>query len=159
MVLVAICAATMIVLAESSIDGVLQRISQIVMAFVAVCSFTALLLNGVLAGAGAFIALSAHHVAFLRTLTICLVAVAIAFGGSRWRRSALTQLAYAALALVGLKLFIEDLRRGHMGFVAASIALFAVALMSVPRLVRLGVQRRAMKEIGRESTHARQISV
>jgi predicted tellurium resistance membrane protein TerC len=54
------------------------------------------------------------------------------------RRPELNQIAYAALAFVAAKLIFEDLRHGHFEFIAASIFLFAISLMIVPRLSRLG---------------------
>ncbi len=80
----------------------------------------------------------AHHVAFIRTLILCLLSLALAFAGSRLRRSELTRMAYAALGVVTVKLLFEDLRLGHMEFIAASIFLFAITLIAVPRLVRMG---------------------
>jgi hypothetical protein len=81
---------------------------------------------------------AAHHVAFLRTLILCAMALALAFGGSRWRRIELTRLAYVSLGLVAAKLLFEDMRLGHLEFIAASIFLFAIALIAVPRLARMG---------------------
>jgi hypothetical protein len=50
----------------------------------------------------------------------------------------MTRIAYAALAFVAAKLLFEDLRHGRMEFIAASIFLFAVTLLGVPRLARMG---------------------
>jgi hypothetical protein len=86
--------------------------------------------------------LDVHHVAFLRTLVISAVALCLAFAGSRWGRIAMARLAYVALAFVAAKLLFEDLRHGHMEFIAGSICLFALALIAVPRLVRLGAKSR-----------------
>jgi hypothetical protein len=36
------------------------------------------------------------------------------------------------------KLLLEDLRLGHLEFIAASIFLFAVTLIAVPRMARMG---------------------
>ena len=55
----------------------------------------------------------------------------------------MTRLAYVALAFVAVKLLFEDLRHGHMAFIAGSIFLFAVTLIAVPRLVRRGSRSRA----------------
>jgi len=79
----------------------------------------------------------AHHLAFLRTLTICVAILALAFSGSHWRRLELTRIGYIALALVAVKLVFEDLRLGHLEFIAASIFLFAITLIAVPRIVRM----------------------
>jgi hypothetical protein len=81
---------------------------------------------------------AAYHVAILRTLILCAMALALALVGSRWRRVELTRLAYASLGLVAAKLLFEDMRLGHLEFIAASIFLFAIALIAVPRLARMG---------------------
>jgi hypothetical protein len=78
----------------------------------------------------------AHHLAFIRTLTLCAAALSLAFGGARWRRVELTRLGYAVLALVAVKLVAEDLRHGHLGYIAASIFLFALTLIAAPRVAR-----------------------
>ena len=82
----------------------------------------------------------AQHVAFLRTLVLCGLALALAFAGSRLRRLELTRISYAALALVAVKLVMEDLRHGHLEYSAGSIFLFAVTLIAVPRLTRGGAE-------------------
>ena len=146
-VIVSMCAAAGLFLARSQEDDAWERLLRLVLGFVGICAVTALLAQMVLSGAGALMVLASHHVAFLRTLTVCAVALAIGFEGSRRGRPELTHLAYAALALLGVKVLFEDLRHGQMGFAAASIALFAVTLMGVPRLVRLGAQRHASAQM------------
>ena len=76
----------------------------------------------------------APYVAFIRTLILCALALALAFCGSRWRRVELTRIAYATLGLVAAKLLFEDLRLGHLEFIAAAFFLFAITLIAVPRL-------------------------
>jgi len=80
----------------------------------------------------------AHHVAFIRTLTVCAAAIALAYSGAHWRRMELTRIGYAALGLLAVKLVLEDLRHGHLGFIAGSIFLFAITLIVVPRVARMG---------------------
>jgi hypothetical protein len=67
-----------------------------------------------------------------------LAALALAYSGAHWRRMELTRIGYATLVLAAAKLVLEDLRHGHLEFIAASIFLFAVTLMAVPRLARMG---------------------
>jgi hypothetical protein len=98
----------------------------------------ALFVHGVMSLIALRIAPGAHHVAFIRTLTICAVAVGLAFGGARWGRVELTKIGYATLALLVLKLALEDLRHGQLAFIAGSIFLFAITLMAVPRVARMG---------------------
>jgi hypothetical protein len=80
----------------------------------------------------------AHHLAFIRTLTVCAAAIALAYSGAHWRRMELTRIGYAALGLLAVKLVLEDLRHGHLGFIAGSIFLFAITLIVVPRVARMG---------------------
>jgi hypothetical protein len=77
-----------------------------------------------------------HHLAFIRTLTLCVAALALAYSGAHWRRIELSRIGYAVLILVAVKLLIEDLRHGHLAFIAASIFLFAITLIAVPRIAR-----------------------
>jgi hypothetical protein len=77
-----------------------------------------------------------HHLAFIRTFTLCIAALALAYSGARWRRAELSRIGYAVLILVAVKLLIEDLRHGHLVFIAASIFLFAITLIAVPRMAR-----------------------
>ena len=42
------------------------------------------------------------------------------------------------VALLAVKLVLEDLRHGHLGFIAGSIFLFAITLIVVPRVARMG---------------------
>ena len=69
---------------------------------------------------------------------MCSLALGLAYAGARWHRVELTRIAYAALALLAAKLLFEDLRHGHLEFIAGSIFLFAVTLITVPRLARTG---------------------
>ncbi len=80
------------------------------------------------------------HIAVIRTLITCLVALALAFSGSRFGRIELVWIAYGALALVTAKLLLEDLQHGHPASTAVSIFLYAAALILVPRMVRIGSQ-------------------
>jgi hypothetical protein len=112
-------------------------------AFLAVSAICALLVRGLLALATLAVSLDVHHIAFFRTFVISAVSLCLAFAGSRWGRVAMTRMAYIALAFVAAKLLFEDLRHGHMEFIAGSIFLFAITLIAVPRLVRAGAQARA----------------
>ena len=78
----------------------------------------------------------AFHIALLRTLTLCAFSMTLAWGGARLGRIQLSRVAYCALAFATAKLLFEDLRHGHLEFMAASIFLVALTLIIVPRLVR-----------------------
>jgi hypothetical protein len=115
-----------------------QQLLHTVFAVVAIAAAAALLVQGLMALTALSVNPGAHHLAFIRTLTICLAALALAFSGAHWRRMELTRIGYATLALVAAKLVFEDLRHGHLEFIAASIFLFAVTLIAVPRIARMG---------------------
>ena len=107
-------------------------------ALLAVYAITALTSHGMLWLLSLKVSVAVFHVAFIRTLILCVISVALAFAGARWRLLELKRIAYAALAFVAAKLVFEDLRHGHMVFIAASIFLFALTLIGVPRLARAG---------------------
>jgi hypothetical protein len=115
-----------------------QQFLHLATAALAVCAVASLLVQGLLRFVALHITPEAHHIAFLRTLILCAAALALAFAGSRWRRVELTRMAYATLGLLAAKLLLEDLRLGHLEVIAASIFLFALTLIAVPRLARIG---------------------
>jgi hypothetical protein len=112
-----------------------QRLLQLLSAAAAVITFLVSVLVW-LAAIG--MTPGASQVAVIRTLITCLVALALAFSGSRWQRTELVWIAYGTLALVTAKLLFEDLQHGHPGSTAVSIFLYAVALILVPRMARVG---------------------
>jgi len=107
-------------------------------ALLAIGTLAALVVQGLVGLTALKVVPAAHHVAFIRTFTVCAVAIALAFSGAHWRRMELTRIGYATLALLAVKLVFEDLRHGHLAFIAGSIFLFAVTLIAVPRVARLG---------------------
>ena len=115
-----------------------QQLLHFVPAFLASCAVAALLVEGLLRLVALFITPVLFHLAFIRTLTVCSVALALAFGGRVLQRLEMTRIAYAAVAFMAVKLIFEDLREGRMDFIALSIFLFAVTLIAVPRLGRMG---------------------
>jgi len=109
---------------------------QLSLAAITAIALTALLVQGLIAIMAVAMVPAAHHLAFIRTLTLCAVSLALVFGGARLRRPELSRLGYAGIALVAVKLIIEDLRHGHLEYIAASIFLFALTLIAAPRLAR-----------------------
>jgi hypothetical protein len=107
------------------------------LAAIAVASLTALLAQGITGVVALGMVPAAHHLAFIRTLTLCAVSLALVFGGARIGRIELSRLGYAGIALVAVKLIVEDLRHGHLEYIAASIFLFALTLIAAPRLARV----------------------
>ena len=77
-----------------------------------------------------------HHLAFFRMLSVCAATLALAWAGPRFSRTELTRLANAALVLLAVKLVAEDLRNGRLAYIAASIFLYALTLLAVPRVSR-----------------------
>jgi hypothetical protein len=115
-------------------DNWKPHLLHLAMAAMAVFVLAALLVQGMLSLVARGIAPEAPLVAFIRTLVLCALAFALTFAGSRWHRSELTRISYATLGLVAAKLLFEDLRLGHLEFIAAAIFLFAITLIAVPRL-------------------------
>ncbi len=105
-------------------------------AALAAAAVAALLVEGLMGLVTLRIQPGAHHLAFIRTLTLCAAALGLVFSGTHWRRVELTRLGYAAMALVAIKLVTEDLRHGHLAYIAASIFLVALTLIAAPRMAR-----------------------
>ncbi|MGA9464692.1 MAG: hypothetical protein WBV28_18025 [Terracidiphilus sp.] len=109
----------------------------LVSACLGILGVTALLLQGLTTLASLVVNPAAHHLALVRTLALCAVALGLAFIGAHWRRLELTRLGFAVLVFLAIKLVAEDLRHGHLGYSAASICLVAITLMAVPRIGRI----------------------
>jgi hypothetical protein len=111
-----------------------RKLLDLVSALLAVSAMAAFLVEALVLLAASFLTPASHHIAFIRTFTICAAILALAFAGSRWRRVELMRIGYLALLMVAVKMIFEDLRIGHLEFVAASIFLFAITLIVIPRL-------------------------
>lgn len=112
------------------------QLFQTLFAALAVASIATALIAAMAGLAAHAIAPSALHVAVIRTLAACALALALAYLGPCWHRIELVWLAYGSIALVAAKLLLEDLRLGHPEFIAASIFLYAVTLILVPQIAR-----------------------
>lgn len=121
-------------------DEGLRHLLLLIPAALTVSALAAFLVQGLIALFAIRFAPEVHHIAFVRTLIVCAFALTISFVGSRSRRIELTWIAYATLAFVAVKLVFEDLRHGHLEFIAGSLFLFAITLLSVPRLARRTTQ-------------------
>jgi hypothetical protein len=119
-----------------------QRLLRLLSAILAVSAAATLLVSALVWLAAVGMTPGASHIAVIRTLITCALALTLAFGGSRWQRIELVWTAYGTLAFVTAKLLFEDLPHGQPGSIAVSIFLYAVALIIVPRMARLGSQRR-----------------
>lgn len=118
-----------------------QRLLRLLSAVLAVSAVATFLVSCLVWLAAIGMTPGAAHVAVIRTLITCALALALAFSGSRWQRVELVWTAYGTLAFVSAKLLFEDLPHGHSGAIAISIFLYAVALILVPRVARKGRQQ------------------
>jgi hypothetical protein len=116
----------------------IRQVLSIVFAALALAALAALTVQGLAWVTALTVIVGAHHLAFIRTLTVCVAAIALAYSGAHWRRMELSRIGYAALGLLAVKLVAEDLRHGHLAFIAGSIFLFAITLIVVPRVARMG---------------------
>jgi len=87
---------------------------------------------------GAIAPLEPGILAALRTATICVLAIFLAWAGPRWNRQELIWLLYPLIALGALKLVAEDFRQGRAVTLCLSLLFYGGALVLVPRLVRNG---------------------
>jgi hypothetical protein len=113
-----------------------QKLFQTLSAILAVGAAATLLVSALVWLTATVITPGESHVAVIRTLAACALALALAYFGPRWQRTELLWVTYGTLALVSAKLLFEDLRQGHPEFIAASIFLYAVTLILVPQLAR-----------------------
>lgn len=138
-VLAAACTvAAWVASAENAAGDFTHRIVPFAAVFVATCAVSALLIHVLV---GVFALASAPgpaHIAVMRTVGVCALSLALAFGGSRLRRVTMTTMAYCLVAFVTAKLLFEDLRHGNLAFIAASICLVAVTFILVPRIAGRG---------------------
>jgi len=135
--LIAVCAVLCYLLAQSR-EGERWRPQVLHLGFAALAAsaLAALLVDGLFALTALSVTPGVHHLALIRTVALCAAALVLVSGGAHWRRRELTRLGYAALGLVAVKLVTEDLRHGHLGYIAASIFLVALTLIAAPRVAR-----------------------
>ena len=119
-------------------DRWFRRTPWVLSAAFAVAAVSLFAVQGLILAASLAILPDVSHIAVIRTLTLCLITLALAFSGARFSRAELVWMAWTLLGLVGIKLLVEDLRHGHAVYTAISISLFALTLILLPRLVRLG---------------------
>jgi hypothetical protein len=115
-----------------------RKLFHLVSATLASCAIAALVVECLVWIIALRVNVGAPHVAFIRTFTMCTIAFALAYSGSRLRRMELTWIGYTTLGLAAAKLVFEDLRLGQLGFIAASIFIFAVTLIATSRIARIG---------------------
>jgi len=115
-----------------------QQLLRLLAAILAVSAVATFLVSCLVWLAAIGMTVGASHVAVIRTLITCALALVVAFSGSRWQRTELVWTAFGTLAFVTAKLLFEDLPHGHSGSIAISIFLYAVALIVMPRVARTG---------------------
>lgn len=79
--------------------------------------------------------LAASHLSMIRTVVICMLALALGLA-SRRRHLELRWIAYAAVALGTLKLMLEDLRFGNPASLVVSFVFYGLILILLPRMTR-----------------------
>lgn len=112
-----------------------QAVSYLYLA-VASLAISAMLTGGILALAALRLEPASHHLALFRSFSLCAVALVLALGGTVWRRKELMHVAYVVVAVEALKLIAEDLRHGHLVYMAVSVCMFAITLIALPRVAR-----------------------
>lgn len=80
--------------------------------------------------------LTTSHTAGIRTIATSLVALMLGYLASRYKRPELGWLAYGAVALGALKLFVEDLRLGNAASLVVSLLFYGLILILLPRLLK-----------------------
>lgn len=121
-----------------------QQTLQFLTAALVIGAAAALLVHSLMGLLALHIQPGPHHLALFRTLSICAAALALAWTGARFGRIELTRIANAALVLLAVKLIAEDLRHGHLAYIAASIFFYALTLIAVPRVSRLARKSRPL---------------
>ncbi len=122
-----------------------QQMLGLAVAALAVCTTAALLVHALTGLLALHIQPGPHHLAFFRTLSVCTATLALAYAGPRFHRAELTHIANAALVLLAVKLVAEDLGHGRLAYIAASLFLFALTLIAVPRVARLARNSRTAR--------------
>jgi hypothetical protein len=79
-------------------------------------------------------------VAVVRTAVLAGLALFLALAGARFGFAELRWLVYPVVAAGGLKLLTQDLRHGRPATLVASLAVYGLVLILLPRLSRLGGQ-------------------
>jgi hypothetical protein len=113
-----------------------RRFLQLLVAALASCAAAALLVHSLIGLLALCLPPGPQHLALFRTGSFCAAALALAWAGARFSRIELTRIANAALVLIAVKLLAEDLRHARLAYIAASIFLYALTLIAVPRVSR-----------------------
>jgi hypothetical protein len=82
-----------------------------------------------------FATIDSFQVSIIRTLVACTLALVLSWLGPRWQRKELVWLAYATLAGLAAKVFLDDLHQGNRQFFV-TLVLSAAALSGMPGIIR-----------------------
>lgn len=116
-------------------DQVRRRMLWIIPAFVSAASLAAIFVSVIVRMGLGFNALSASRLSVIRTVVICILALALGSSSGK-PRIELEWIAYAAVALGTLKLVFEDLRFGNAASLVISFVFYGLVLILLPRLTR-----------------------
>jgi hypothetical protein len=136
-VLVALSALICYLIAASHAEEALQRRSLWIVPAVLV-SFTAaaLAVVAVVKLTNGRMEIDASQLSVIRTVVNCALALGLGLLGSRCHRIELNWVAYAAVIFGTLKLLFEDLRSGSAASLVASLLVYGLVLILLPRLTR-----------------------
>lgn len=115
-----------------------QRLLWVVPAGVVASAIVALIVAAIIGLITPHWQLEASHLAMIRTIVICAVALSLGVV-SRLRRVELGWVAYAVVALGTLKLVVEDLRYGSAASLVVSFLFYGMVLILLPRMTRRAV--------------------
>jgi hypothetical protein len=132
-----VCALVGYIVVRSS-AAAFAGLTRYVFAAVTVLAIVGLFAQALIALAGLGFHLQVHHLAFIRSFALCAMVLALAYIGARAARPELSSLSYVVVVLEALKLLAQDLRHGQLTWMAASVCLFAVTLLVLPRVRKAG---------------------
>ncbi|MES2392933.1 MAG: hypothetical protein V4555_14905 [Acidobacteriota bacterium] len=114
-------------------SSLFQRIPTIASTALAAASAAALLVHF---AAGLISTAHPGPVALAQTFITCTLALALMHATTRTHRREFLWIAYAAVIAIAAKLLLIDTRQDHFAWIAGSFILYAVTLITLPRLTR-----------------------
>jgi hypothetical protein len=120
---------------RNSVDEGRRRLLWIVPASVVAFTIAAWAITAIVRLTAGRLELAASNLSMIRTIVICLLALALGLA-SRRRHIELRWIAYGAVALGTLKLLFEDLRFGNPASLVVSFVFYGLILILLPRLTR-----------------------
>jgi len=122
-------------------EHAIERLLRLLPAILAVYAVSGIAVAGIVGLVARGAAPTLPQLAVVRTVVTCAAALLLAFLGAGFRQLELVWMAYAAAILGSLKLAFEDLRFGSTKSMAASLLIYGVVLLLIPRAVRTGKRR------------------